>query len=178
MSAIPQPFTDRFRLISRLKFAPKDLELHYQALRDLPEGDLQHAVERAARECDEFPSPKMLRAFITERHTAEARTAAPSPREVKEVEPRTFVLPDGTTVPITREWTYYCDDCRDSGWLDCYCGPDPLPKPWLKREACGRRGEHGSHEWVRLCGCVLRNPDVPRHVQSRARALQKATEAE
>src|SRR4030095_10124411 len=155
MSAIPKSFADRFRLISRLKFAPKDLELHHFALKDVADGDLQYAVERAARECDEFPSPKMLRAFITERRS-QYETPAPidDPARETPIDAKSITVPHiEKPLTITREWHYYCDDCNDSGWLNHWCGREERRKPWLQRRTCDRKSDHPAHEWGRLCSC-------------------------
>src|SRR5262245_43707708 len=171
MSAIPKWFIRRLQILESLKFAPASMSLHWLALRDVNEADLQHAVERAARECDEFPSPKMLRVFITEKH-AHAIAPQPEDRSTAATTPRAFTVPNvSTPVNITREWRYYCLVCNDSGWINHWCGSEAPQKPWLVRRTCERRGEHGSHEWVRLCPCVARNPDVPAHVKQHQQAL-------
>jgi len=170
MSAIPKWFLRRMQILESLKFAPASMQLHWLALSDVTDGELQRAVERAARECDEFPSPKMLRAFIPPKPLA---APVDDPARETPVERKTFTLPDGTTLPVTREWKYFCDDCNDSGWLNHFCGTDQPTKPWLSRRTCDRKYDHPSHEWVRLCPCATRNPDVPPAVKQRALAAAK-----
>ena len=49
--------------LTGLKFQPADYKTHWRGLQDMPIEALWMAVERAARECREFPSPVELRAL-------------------------------------------------------------------------------------------------------------------
>lgn len=44
----------------------------------------------------------------------------------------------------TREWHYLCDRCADCGLVVLEC-------PTIR---CGRRREHGRHEYVQPCDCA------------------------
>lgn len=60
----PDSFREQMRRLMGLKFAPTDLAAHWGALSDLTRAELEAAVSRAQRECDEFPSPRILRSFV------------------------------------------------------------------------------------------------------------------
>jgi hypothetical protein len=57
-------FKRQMQRLGGLKFAPSDLQTHWEALRDLSDPELVAAVDRAQRECDEFPSPRLLLSFV------------------------------------------------------------------------------------------------------------------
>lgn len=64
MGAITPHFKAQMKRLVGLKFAPTDLATHWEALRDLSDEQLTIAVDAAQRSCDEFPSPRILRAFL------------------------------------------------------------------------------------------------------------------
>lgn len=156
--------------LTGLKFAPANLSTHFEALSDLTDTELDAAIGRAARECDEFPSPKMLRAFVDE-HRARVEVPEEDPGRASVLdESRTIALPDGTTLSVPREWRYYCEVCSDTGVKSFWCGDKPSARfPWLSVMRCQRRKEHLDHEWVESCPCAETNPDVQR---KKARAQQ------
>jgi hypothetical protein len=174
-SPIPRDFTERLKRLMGLKFAPADLTTHWEGLRDLADEELDAAIARAQRECEDFPSPKMLRAFVDE-----YRRDLPVPEEdiSREVpaEPRTIATPDGHAYTFTREWKYFCESCSDTGRRSFWCGDEPSTRmPWLMVARCRtvnceklRRGGY-AHEWVTGCGCADTNPDV---IRKRAQAAQ------
>lgn len=140
-----------------LKFKPADYRTHWAGLKDMPVDALRRAVERAVRQCVEFPTPAELRAL------ADA-SAAPRPTYDQSVElsvPQMIPAPIvGRTFAITREWKYYCDICSDEGWESLWCGaPGPTRKPWQPLEKCGEPCPY-PHEWVRRCQCVATNPAI------------------
>lgn len=163
VTTVPPDFAACMKRLVGLKFAPSDLTTHWEALRDLAADELDVAIMRATRECDEFPSPKMLRAFVDE-HRARVVVPEEDPsRAVDLDDARTVALPDGTTIPVPREWSYYCDVCSDTGMRSFWCGDSPSKRqPWLTVGRCGRRKAHGEHEWVEACPCAPTNPDVIR----------------
>ncbi len=175
MTAMTATFQRHMQRLGGLKFAPKDSITHWEALSDLTDDELSAAVARAARECEEFPSPKMLRAFVDD-----YRRDLPIPDEdlSREIpaEPRTISTPDGHEYTFTREWKYYCDQCSDTGRRSFWCGDGPSERmPWLTVARCHtvnceklRRGGY-EHEWVTGCGCADTNPDVQR---KKAQAMQ------
>ncbi|HWO88897.1 MAG TPA: hypothetical protein VNL98_07080 [Gemmatimonadales bacterium] len=159
-AAYPVWFRDALKRLMGLKFPPVDLATHWEGLRDLPPASVQAAVSRAARECDEFPSPQMLRAFAA---ASEPRLGLDEDRSRPLAEPRAIVVPQaGVTLPVTREWTFYCDTCEDTGWASFHCGGT---------EACGRDRAHAAHAYVQHCACWDSNPAVRR---KRQRAAQQA----
>lgn len=163
------------RLIG-LKFAPQDLTTHWEALRDMPESLLAEAVTKAQRECSNFPAPWMLRSFGEQ---SRSRVMALPPEEDRTVELDTPVtlgrLPDGRPVVARREWVYYCDHCRDSGWLSLWCGPGA--RSWHVTGDCGRNQNHDGHEWVKACPCAATNHAIIRR-KERAMQAVRTTEHE
>lgn len=161
MGTIAPAFIGAMKRLMGLKFAPANLDTHWEALSDLSADELDAAVSRAARDCDEFPSPKMLRAFVDE-HRARVIVPEEEPRFGKPHR-HTFELPDGTEIKIKREWNYYDDTCSDTGMRSWWCGSKPSSRyPWLDRQQCGRRKPHADHEWAEVCACASHNPDVQR----------------
>jgi hypothetical protein len=176
--AIPRDFTDRLKRLMGLKFAPVDLTTHWEALRDLADEELDAAIVRAQRECEDFPSPKMLRAFVDD-----YRRDLPVPEEdwsrAIESDPTTFTLPDGTTkIHIRRTWKYFCDVCSDTGMRSFWCGASPSKRyPWLPLGPCGRRKEHGEHDFAEACPCAETNPDVMRKKAQAQQVTRKQANA-
>lgn len=173
-----RPFFDQQMVrLTGLRFVPASLTTHWEALRDLPDAVLEAAVSRAQKTRQDFPTPIELR--------IDADAVAHRVRESGDDEDRGCdlpapvalgTLPNGTPVKATREWRYYCEGCGDMGWRSLWCGDRPVPaptdqdpaatreitKPWMQSQHCGRRGEHGSHEWVTDCACALSNPAILR----------------
>lgn len=173
-------FEHSMRRLTGLKFAPVVMTTHYEALRDLTDVELDAAITRAARECDEFPSPKMLRMFVDE-----YRGQLPVPDEdltrEKPAEPRTITTPYGETYTFNREWRYYCEECSDTGRRSYMCGDGPSSRyPWLTVVRCQtphcektRRGMVYEHEWVTACPCAATNPAVLRKKAQAAQVTRK-----
>jgi hypothetical protein len=169
VGAIAPEFLGAMKRLMGLKFAPASLDTHWEALHDLTPLELSEAIEQAQRECDEFPSPKMLRMFVDQ-----FRSRIEIPEEdwsrATPIEPREIRFPDGRVIRITHEWKYYCEDCNDTGQRVNWCGVRPSTRrPWLPVMQCGRRAEHGEHEWDDRCPCADTNPDV---LRKKARAQQ------
>lgn len=167
---IPFAFREAMTRLMGLRFAPASLQTHWEGLSDVKHAELEAAITRAQRECDDFPSPRQLRAFIDQARSRpqleplEDRTIA--------VQPTTIEVPQiGVSIPVLREWRYYCQDCRDTGYRALWCGPDRDPALFLGRTVgrCGVAKEHCSHEFVVACTCATSNPDVQR---KRARERQ------
>lgn len=148
--------------LSGLKFAPSTYDTHWEALSDLSDEQLHAAVSRATRECDEFPSPKMLRAFVT----LEARrvNVPEEDRGTDLSEPVVIPFPlGGRDLRITREWRYYCDTCQDGGWQSFQCDG---------HSQCGRdRQCPYPHKYVKRCACWETNPAL---IRKREKAAQSA----
>jgi hypothetical protein len=175
MGAVAPEFVGAMKRLMGLKFAPTELTTHWEALRDLTPVELDVAVARAAKECLEFPAPRMLRMFVEEWRVRQPIPDEDLSREVP-VDPRTITTPDGHHYTFTREWKYFCDECSDTGRRSYWCGDGPAERmPWLSVARCHavnceklRRGGYG-HEWVNDCPCAATNPDVLRR---KARAQQ------
>ena len=153
-------FVSRMHRLMGLKFAPTSLDTHWEGLRDLGDDEIDAAIERAARECDEFPAPKMLRMFVDEYR---ARVIPLAPDREREIAPVDVQVPQAEkSFRINREWRYYDERCSDTGWVSMWCGASQPPKPWLERGFCGRSRPHSDHEFVVECPCASSNPDVIR----------------
>ena len=162
-------FTKVMDRLAGLKFAPKNAQTHWEALCDLGDAELIAAIGRAQKECEEFPSPRMIRMFVDE-----YRGRVYVPEESDRSSPWTgepeIVLPNGARLPVTPEWRYYCEECSDIGMRSFWCGSSPSTRyPWLRVQRCGRRQAHGDHEWAEVCPCATHNPDV---LRKKARAQQ------
>jgi hypothetical protein len=124
---------------------------------------LEAAVSRAQKTREDFPTPIELRldadavAHRVQSAEDDERHAEPLPEPVV-----LGMLPDGTAVKATRFWRYYDERCSDSGWASWWCGDRSLAKEWQLSQTCGRRGEHGAHEWVGRCACAESNPSLIR----------------
>jgi hypothetical protein len=172
-------FQRQMQRLGGLKFAPAGLDTHWEALSDLSDAELDAAVSRAARECEEFPAPKMLRMFVDD-----YRRDLPVPDEDLSREtpmaPLTIVTPYGDTHTFTREWKYYCEDCCDTGRRSSWCGDGPSERyPWMSVARCYttnceklRRGGY-AHEWVDHCPCAYTNPAVLRKKAQAAQVTRK-----
>jgi hypothetical protein len=174
---VTEPFRHQLKRLKGLKFAPTDLTTHWEALQDVPLEMLTAAIDRAQRECEEFPSPAVLRGYVDQ---VRARTVAITPEPDRGVDLPAPVelgtLPTGTVLKAKREWRYYCEDCSDSGWRSCWCGDLKHAAPWMERGHCGRHGEHGAHEFVVPCPCASSNPDILRRKERQAHAGKRGTD--
>lgn len=154
-------FEKQMSRLDGLKFRPANLQTHWEALGSIEESILAAAITKGQPTFDEYPSPKMLKVLIDELRSRP--DIAPEVDRSVEAPHRSIDIPQaGKVLSISREWNYYCDECSDSGWKTCWCGTDAKPKPWLFSGHCGRRKEHGSHEFVVPCPCAESNPDVQR----------------
>jgi hypothetical protein len=146
--------------LSGLKFRPASLQTHWEALSDLGAAELNAAIERAQRECDEFPSPKMLRAFVA---LSAPRIGPDEDRSRPIAQPIVIEFPQaGLKLPVNRDWTFYCNTCEDTGWASFQCSGNA---------SCGRDTEHYAHEYVKHCACWDSNPAV---LKKRQRSAQQA----
>ena len=177
MGAITDSFKAQMRRLAGLKFQPASLDTHWEALRDMPEALLAAAVEKAQRESDEFPSPKVLKMFADQSRASVVPLPELEDRGKDLPEPLAATLPSGKVLPFRREWTYYCSDCSDTGWKTWWCGPGQSPaSPWASCSPCQRNQEHGSHEWVGRCACAGSNPAVRRKRESEIQMATKRAE--
>jgi hypothetical protein len=170
-------FESQMDRLSGLKFPPSTLLTHWEALGDVSPDHLEAAVDKAQRECSEFPSPVQLRSYVDQ---VRARNSAITPDEDRSVELPAPVelgtLPTGFKVTAKREWRYYCEDCNDLGWRSVWCGEKTVrTAPWMETGHCGRRGEHGAHEFVVPCPCASSNPDIIRRKEQQAHAAKRGT---
>lgn len=170
-----EDFSRQMRRLSGLKFAPADMQTHWEALQDLPYMVLEAAISRAQRTRIDFPTPIELRQDA-DQVSHSVQTLPPEvDRSVMLAEPVTYTVPHvSAPLKITREWKYYCEDCLDGGMVSKWCGEMPKNhKPWIAPEICQRIKEHLPHEWVTACTCVERNPAIQRR---RQRDMQYAAE--
>jgi len=173
MGAMTAVFTAQMRRMAGLKFQPSSLDTHWEALHDMPDALLAAAVEKAQRDSDEFPSPKVLRMFADQLRSLVMPLPVTEDRGKDLPEPVTATLPTGKVLPFKREWVYYCDQCSDTGWKTWWCGAGVSPgSPWVSSSVCRRTQEHGAHEWVGRCACAGSNPAVKRKRESE---IQMAT---
>lgn len=175
--AIPSWFLDQMTRMIGLKFAPADMVTHWEALADVPEPILVAAVSRAQKIRIEFPSPAELREDC-DAVAHLARHVEPEPDRGQDLPERVTLgtLPTGKIITAERVWTYYHEDCGDTGTQSLWCGePGPTMKPWQLRQACERRTPHDPHEWARRCTCWESNPALIRKRESQQKfADQKA----
>lgn len=176
MGPMTAAFTSQMRRLAGLKFQPATLETHWEALRDMAEPLLVAAVSRAQRECRDFPSPDELKEFADQLRSQVFPLIELEDRGVDLPEPVTATLPTGKTIPFTREWVYYCENCSDTGLKTWWCGSEPGRKPWIPHSVCQRSHEHWAHEWVCQCACVESNPAVKRKRESEIRMATKRAE--
>lgn len=167
-------FAAQMKRLLGLKFAPADLTTHWEALQDIPDAILAEAVTIAAKDCIDFPAPKQIREFADRVRARAAAVSVEEDRGVELPEPVELgTLETGLRIVAKREWRYYCGDCSDSGWRSVWCGDrdrrdeqgtilQVYANPWQESGHCGRRGEHGPHEFVVVCPCASHNPDIIR----------------
>ena len=122
-------------------------------------GDM--TVSRAGRTRVDFPTPLELR------EDADRAGVSSSPPTVDQMtqlaEPYTLIIPHtSTTVRVTKQWTYCCDHCSDSGWRSWWCGDGEVNTIFHDEQACDRPQPHTGHEWVGPCACVSTNPALAR----------------
>lgn len=163
--------------MSGLKFAPSDLTTHWEGLRDLPDDILSAAVSHAQLACIDFPTPRELREFadLVKPHVAplapeEDREGPPLATPLVLVFPGTALTNVKTVIRGDREWSYYCDECSDTGRRSIWCADTPSKaQPWMPARRCGarncerfKRADGYDHEWVEPCSCVDWNPWLKR----------------
>jgi hypothetical protein len=160
-------FNAEMSRLAGLKFPPAELDTHWEALNDIPEDLLTVAINRAQRESDDFPAPKMLRMYADQ---ARRSTAQPvdEDRSTPLAEPYEIKV-QNLRLRVEREWHYYCDKCSDLGMRSFTCGVEMVTRdgqqfpraPWLTPAPCGRKHQDGyAHEWAEPCACAATNPAV------------------
>lgn len=152
-----------------LKGWPDDSAEWFTALSDIPEDVLGEAVTHALKTRIWFPAPAEVRADCDAVWRSRPVTNLPQPQVEELLEGGrevTFPNPFGGSplkLKITREWRYDCDSCRDTGWVTKWCGEGRSRFPNVASTQCGRRIEHGPHEFVERCQCLEWNPTLRRH---------------
>jgi hypothetical protein len=173
-------FETQMARLRGLRFVPADMTTHWEALNQLPESTLEAAVTRAGRTRVEFPTPIELRQDA-DQSTSSPSAIDPDPSRGTDLpEPRSITVSSGPndisfTLPVRREWKYYCETCSDSGWRSLFCGNvnDPIRKPWWEHRTCDRRVEHAGHEWVSDCPCREWNPAIKRRKERLGKYAEK-----
>lgn len=173
-------FNRQMDRLAGLRFAPVDMTTHWEALQSLPDVALEAAVTRAQRTRVEFPTPIELRQDADQSVTMPTAIDPDPTRGTDLAAPKAIHVSNAAndlsfTLPVTREWSYYCESCSDSGWESLFCGPvkDPLKKPWWEHRACDRRGEHAAHEWIIPCPCREWNPAIKRRKERDGKFAEK-----
>jgi hypothetical protein len=153
-----------------LRGMPGDTDEYFAALCDVPDDVLTAAIGQAIRSRPWFPTPAELRADC-DAVKSSVRPVRPEPApqardlaDARMVEIRN-PLPGGASiwVRVVREWKHDCDTCSDTGWASRRC----------PETGCGRRFDHGPHEFVEMCGCVEWNPTIRRRKESQVKYHQK-----
>lgn len=164
MAAPSIVFREQMSRLLGLKFAPADMQTHWEALSDVPSPILEAAVTRAGRTRTEFPSPAELREDCDAVAASVRATIVDEDRGTDLEQPVTLgTLPTGKVITAERIWKYYHDECGDIGIESLWCGePERSRKPWQNFQHCGRSKPHGAHEWVRKCACWESNPALIR----------------
>lgn len=177
-------FTAQMGRLSGLRFRPADLTTHWEALKDLPDAVLEAAVTRAQRTRVEFPTPVEIRQDA-DQVKAHAQPVTPiEDRSARLDRPFTITVPGaGTVLSVQREWSYYCEDCSDSGWRWVWCGERcigegddkrEIANPWHDSRPCGRTFSHSPHEWVTPCPCIEWNPQLKRKREAQQKFADQA----
>ena len=167
-------FKSQLDRLTGLKFAPSTLDTHYEALSDITAPELDAAIARATKECEEFPSPKMLRIFVDDYRRDRQVPPEDWDTRAEPIEPHEITFPDGRVIKVTHRWKYYCEVCSDTGTRIWWCSTRPSARrPWLEIWKCERRGDHGEHEWTDKCPCADTNPDVQRKRALAAQVIRK-----
>jgi hypothetical protein len=141
-----------------LKGWPDSIDEYFPALEDVPEVVITAAIAHALRTRMWFPTPAEVRADCDAVVRLKPAPTSMTPQFEDIPGGRTVTFPNpfggaGLTLRISREWRYDCDTCGDTGWASRRC-PDTQ---------CGRRIEHGPHEFVERCACIDWNPTIRRH---------------
>jgi hypothetical protein len=169
-------FDEQLGRLVVLKGMPGDSDPYWDALRDIPLDVFRLAIDHAIRTRAWFPVPAELR--------LDADTARPSRRSIAE-HPTSYKVPlQGAVavqianpfggapinVQVTDDLRRHCETCEDTGWAKWWCGKvDERPRwPWMIRRHCGRRNEHGTHDWTEPCVCAQTNPIILRRKEMAA----------
>lgn len=148
-----------------LRNPPVSTDEYWSIFAPIPERVIAAGVAYAIRTRAFFPAPAEL---LTDCDTARPRTMdAPEPRISGNTFTATIRNPFGgadLVVTVDNEWEYFCDPCSDIGTRTFWCGAadDAGRKPWQAIGQCGRKFEHGSHEFAERCSCWETNPVLVR----------------
>lgn len=143
-----------------LRGMPGDSESYWDALSDIPEDVFRAGVAHALRSRTWFPTPAELRADCDMARTHH-RPEPLEPSVVDLSEARIVEIPNPfggkpLRIRVTKEWRHDCETCRDTGWSSRQC----------PETHCGRRFEHGPHEFVEQCSCIEWNPTIRRRKEA------------
>ncbi|MEK9726099.1 MAG: hypothetical protein VW405_21785 [Rhodospirillaceae bacterium] len=135
-------FAAQCKRLEGLRFAPKSLQTHWEALQDIPLSALEAGITRSQRTRDDFPSPAQLREDIDAATRTDTAFVAGADARVRPLEAPVELgaLPTGTVIRAMSDFIYVCDTCRDTGW-----------------DEVRAHGAHG-HATVRKCACWSTNP--------------------
>jgi hypothetical protein len=164
----------QFQRLVVLKGMPGDTEAYWDALQDMPLDVLTAAVGHSLKTRAWWPTPAEIRldadAARPQRPIYEPPTSYRVPLDgaVKHIIANPF---GGQPIEVfvTQDLYRHCEACEDSGWMKCWCGEaENVRWPWMVRRHCGRREEHGSHDWATRCVCEETNPVIIRRKEMHA----------
>ena len=176
----PEHCQSQIRRLNLLKGTPENIVEYFAALQDIPNEIFTAAINHALKTRAWFPTPAELRVdcdAVPRRVSPEEPDSSETPEGPK-VEIRNPFGGPSIWVTVTRDWKWDCETCRDTGWAARWCGEgntralDPLPVVH-----CGRKREHGSHEWMELCSCADWNPTLRRRKEAGAKYAKAAAKA-
>jgi hypothetical protein len=151
--------------MSVLRGFPESVDEFWRIFSHIPERVIAAGVSHAIRTRSFFPTPAEL---LKDCDFAKPPVPEEEPRVMSTDTFETIIRnpfggPD-LTLTVDRLWEYYCDFCSDEGRQTYWCGSasDAGRKPWTDVSPCGRRGEHGSHEFAARCACWETNPKLVR----------------
>jgi len=142
-----------------LRGMPGDTDAHWDALQDIPEDVFRAGVAHALRSRTWFPVPAELRLDCDVARTRTQEPVYPQVEELPDAKVVEIPNPFGgepLRIRVTREWRHDCETCGDTGWSSRQC-PDTH---------CGRRFDHGPHEFVEQCACLEWNPTIRRRKEA------------
>jgi hypothetical protein len=137
---------------------PGESDAYWETLKDIPDDVFVSAIGHALKTRKWFPVPVELRQDADAvKPRVMYQPFSPKARQAETVSvfiPNPFEPGKGITLSVAKDSGYECNVCSDTGWDSVWCGPKT--KQTLADQEfihCGRRHEHGSHEWVRKCQC-------------------------
>ena len=160
-----------------LKGFPSGSDAYWEVFAAMSLAELERGVLKAIKTRAWFPAPSELL------HDVEITKPAVTwehPYRVDDTAAMRYVTITSQfgdlNLKVYRDWKYDCTRCTDSGWASWWCGKDTKSRgEWMEPSTCGRREEHGPHEWVSKCACWGSNPTLIRRRDVAAQAAATRT---